>query len=283
MTTIAIKGLTVFGRHGVHPEETRLGQRFVIDLTVEADVAGAVAQDDYTQAVCYASLSDIAVSMTTGEPFQLIETLADRIAEAILDHHRQVRNVCVTVHKPSAPITHAPDDVAVSVTKARELSVGFSLGTNQGDREAVLALALNRLGTVEGITIERFSRPYRTAPWGVTDQPDFLNCCAVGRTTLTPHALLRLCKDIEIELGRGVGRRWGERLIDVDLLYVGDKKIDDAVLTLPHKHMHERAFVLVPLAEIDPDRLIGDRTVHELLNELPRQPGDVTDVVAEEE
>lgn len=281
--SISITGLTVFGRHGVLPEETRLGQRFVIDLDVDVDVAAAVATDDYEQAVCYASLCDLAVRITAGPPFRLIETLAERIVEAVLTDFSRVSRVRVTVHKPGAPIVHAPNDVAVTIERRRMRAVGFSLGSNMGDRAAQLRLALTRLGTAEGVRIDQVSGFYRTAPWGGTDQPDYVNCVAIGETSRTPHRLLGLCKDIEIELGRLAGRRWGPRAIDIDLLYLGDVTVKDHVLTLPHPHWQDRAFVLVPLAEIAPDAKIAGRRVTDVLKDLPREPDDVRAFGVDEE
>lgn len=283
LTTIEIRGLTVFGRHGVLPEEMRLGQKFVIDLDVEAEIDVAVATDDYAHAVCYAALCEKTVELVGGAPFKLIETLADRIAARLLADFPSVTRVGVKVHKPAAPIPHPLSGVSVSIERKRLLPVGFSLGSNLGARESFLHTALTWLGTQEGLEIDAISRFYDSAPWGKADQPGFVNACAIGRTSLSPHALLRLCKEIENRLGRLPGVHWGPRAIDIDLLYLGDRTLRDHVLTLPHPFLHERAFVLVPLAEIAPHQRIGGRPVCELLNELPREPGDVTARAGNEE
>ncbi|MCQ9155146.1 2-amino-4-hydroxy-6-hydroxymethyldihydropteridine diphosphokinase [Acidomonas methanolica] len=282
MTSIDVTGLTVFARHGVHPEESRLGQRFVLDLHVEADLAAAIAADDYAQAVCYGALCEMVVEIVSTERFRLIETLAAHVAEAALERFAPVSHVRVTVHKPAAPIALPTGNVSVTVTRDRMLPVAFALGSNQGESEAVLALAVNRLSTIEGVRIDAVSGLYRTAPQGVVDQPDFLNLCVVGRTSLAPLALLRAAKDIELELGRVAGRRWGPRVVDVDLLCLGERRWHDHVLTLPHPRLTERAFVLAPLAEIAPELRIAGRTVRDLLNDLSRSPGDVIALAARE-
>jgi 2-amino-4-hydroxy-6-hydroxymethyldihydropteridine diphosphokinase len=86
----------------------------------------------------------------------------------------------------------------------------------------------------------------------VLDQGDFANACAIGETRLTPYELLAAVKKIEADMGRAPSRRWGPRLIDVDILFLGDCTLDDPELTLPHKELFSRAFVLAPLVEIDP-------------------------------
>lgn len=131
--------------------------------------------------------------------------------------------------------------------------VGFGLGSNLGDRPGNIREAL-RLIEERGVArLDKISRIYRTPPWGELDQSDFANACALGVTRLTPYELLAAVKAIEADMGRRPTRRWGPRLIDVDILFLGDHTLDDPELTLPHKELFARAFVLKPLAEIGPD------------------------------
>jgi 2-amino-4-hydroxy-6-hydroxymethyldihydropteridine diphosphokinase len=111
------------------------------------------------------------------------------------------------------------------------------------------------------------SSDYRTPPWGVTDQPAFLNAVIAVATELSPHELLTRALDCERALGRDRAheRRWGPRPIDIDLLAYDDVELHDADLTLPHPHLFERAFVLVPLAEIASDRVIAGTQVRDAL------------------
>ena len=106
---------------------------------------------------------------------------------------------------------------------------------------------------------------YRTAPWGLTDQPAFLNMAALLRVTMSARELLELCLSIERERERRRDLRWGPRTLDLDLLTYGNEHIDEPGLTVPHPRLAERAFVLVPLAEIAPDLMIGSHTARELL------------------
>jgi 2-amino-4-hydroxy-6-hydroxymethyldihydropteridine diphosphokinase len=131
--------------------------------------------------------------------------------------------------------------------------VGFGLGSNLGDQPANIREALRRLEERKIARLDAVSRIYRTPPWGDLDQGDFANACALGWTTLSPYELLAAVKTIEADMGRKPTRRWGPRLIDIDILFLGDHTLDDPELTLPHKELFSRAFVLKPLAEIGPD------------------------------
>ena len=129
--------------------------------------------------------------------------------------------------------------------------VYIALGTNMGNRWQNLSRAIE--GLREMVRIDQVSSVYETAPWGYTDQPDFLNAVLSGETDLAPNALLDALKALEEALGRTPTVRYGPRLIDLDILFYDDVCVESERLTLPHPRLHERAFVLVPLADIAPD------------------------------
>lgn len=130
----------------------------------------------------------------------------------------------------------------------------IALGSNLGDSHQQLLDAIEKLAELPHTRLLARSRFYRTPPWGKLDQPDFLNAVAVLETPLPPHDLLDALLDIEREAGRQRdGERWGPRTLDLDLLHVAGKTIDDERLTLPHPHIAERAFVLLPLNDLAPD------------------------------
>lgn len=143
----------------------------------------------------------------------------------------------------------------------------LGLGANLGDRAATLAEAVRQLSLAEGCRVLAVSAVYESAPWGVTDQPPFLNLALALRTTLSPHDLLALCKSIEADLGRVAGPRWGPRAVDLDILLYADLTLDEPDLHIPHLHLTARQFVLVPLADLAPDlRLPDGRAIHDLAN-----------------
>jgi len=146
----------------------------------------------------------------------------------------------------------------------------LGLGSNIGDKAAMIARAVERIVGTPGIRLTARSADYRTPPWGETDQDWFLNAAVGVETDLSPHALLDACLAIETALGRIRERRWGPRLIDIDVLSYAGAEVSDERLVLPHRYVRERAFVLVPLAEIAPDLIIGDGTVAEALARLDR-------------
>ena len=134
----------------------------------------------------------------------------------------------------------------------------LAFGGNVGDSRAVLDRAVALLCDGKEVRLTARSSDYRTPPWGVTDQPPFVNLCIAVETSLTPQALLSRAHGVERALGRDRAReqRWGPRSIDIDLIAYEDLTLDELNLTLPHPRLFERAFVLVPLAEIAPERRI---------------------------
>lgn len=133
----------------------------------------------------------------------------------------------------------------------------IGLGANLGDRAATLDAALARVDALAEVSVQSVSGFYFTPPWGDTNQPEFLNAVAGLHTRLSASALLQGLLAVESGLGRTRSdRRWGPRMIDLDLLLYGDEKIDEPGLTVPHPRLHQRAFVLLPLAELAPKRMV---------------------------
>jgi 2-amino-4-hydroxy-6-hydroxymethyldihydropteridine diphosphokinase len=134
----------------------------------------------------------------------------------------------------------------------------IGLGANLGDATATVQAALQALDALPHTRLVKASRLYRTPAWGKTDQPAFVNAAAVLETELDARALLDAMLGIERDHGRERldGQRWGARTLDLDLLLYGEDVIDEPGLHVPHPHLHERAFALVPLVEIAPDLVI---------------------------
>ena len=139
----------------------------------------------------------------------------------------------------------------------------IGIGGNVGDARATLDEAVRRFCDGVLVTLVARSSHYRTPPWGVIDQPPFVNLCLCVDTDLTPRALLGRALSVEASLGRNrnVERRWGPRAVDIDILTYDDLSIDEPNLRLPHPRLKERAFVLVPLTEIAADQRIGGEKI----------------------
>jgi 2-amino-4-hydroxy-6-hydroxymethyldihydropteridine diphosphokinase len=133
----------------------------------------------------------------------------------------------------------------------------LALGSNVGDRVRNLRQAVDLLRRRHGVRVLHASRVYETEPVG-PPQPDYLNAVLEVATTLLPRGLLAACLGVESDMGRVRAERWGPRVIDVDVLTYDDATVEEPDLTIPHPRMHERAFVLVPLAELAPDLVLVD-------------------------
>ena len=143
----------------------------------------------------------------------------------------------------------------------------IALGGNVGDVRDTFRNALAMLCTGAEVKLIARSRSYLTPPWGVENQPPFINCCAAIETTLSPHELLRRVQSVERAFGRDrtQERRWGPRPLDIDIIAYDDITVNEPDLILPHPRLFERAFVLVPLADIAADRLIAGVRVKDAL------------------
>jgi dihydroneopterin aldolase / 2-amino-4-hydroxy-6-hydroxymethyldihydropteridine diphosphokinase len=273
---IRLIGVTARGRHGVFPEERRDGQDFTVDVVLHVDTSPAAASDDVADTVHYGDLAVRIADVIRGEPVDLIETLAARIAECCLASGDAggVAAVDVVVHKPQAPITEPFSDVVIAIRRDRSqlrprpllaarpdpldrrpeqpVAAVLALGTNLGDRAGALRAALAALRDVPGLQVDVVSPVVETDPVGGPEQPDFLNAVVLVSTTLSARELLLACQSIEAGQGRERIVRWGPRTLDIDVIRYGDLLSADPVLELPHPRAGQRAFVLAPWLAVDP-------------------------------
>lgn len=288
---IVVEGIKVEGKHGVSAAERSTSQKFVVDVVVHFDTREAAREDDLAKTVDYGLVAQIAEAKVSGEPCDLIETVADRIAIGILEASVAFA-VDVIVHKPNAPIPTPLGDIYVAIRRdltGRNLwadkrigsaagladdprspeavppprdalderptgpvPVLLAIGGNLGDVEYTLARAVEDLGRIEGIRILTVSPLVATKPVGGPEQPDFLNAVVRVETTLAPRALLHVCQGIEMIHGREREVRDGPRTLDIDLIVYGSVTGVTDDLVLPHPRAHQRAFVLAPWAAMEP-------------------------------
>jgi 2-amino-4-hydroxy-6-hydroxymethyldihydropteridine diphosphokinase len=151
-------------------------------------------------------------------------------------------------------------------------NVYLSLGSNKGDRLGYIQQATSLLGATEGVAIVQTSAFYETEPWGCETNNWFVNAIVEIQVSLSPHQLLAECQRIEKQLGRNRQQEghYGDRTIDIDILFFGDEIIDDANLTVPHRCFHQRAFTMVPMLELAPEFVHPqlNKTVMELYEDL---------------
>jgi len=266
---ISITGLRVRGHHGVFEHERIDGQDFVVDAVLWLDTAPAAAADDLSLTADYGAIADRLATIVAGEPVALIETLAGRLAAACLADGA-VQEAEVTVHKPGAPVSQQFTDIAVTIRRSRreqsheavtalirprERRIVLSLGSNLGDRMANLQLGVETLcgGGLDCLSV---SSVYETDPVGGVAQADFLNVVVLAESSLPAHDILARCAAAEAAADRVRAVRWGPRTLDVDVVSCDAEISADPELTLPHPRAHERAFVLVPWLELDPQAVL---------------------------
>jgi 2-amino-4-hydroxy-6-hydroxymethyldihydropteridine diphosphokinase len=148
-------------------------------------------------------------------------------------------------------------------------TVYIGIGSNIGDRKANCMRAV-KLMNESGIVVKKESSPYETEPWGMKEQPRFINMAVMAETDLSPQSVLAAVKCIEEKMGRQEATRWGPRCIDLDILFYDDRIITEKDIRIPHPLLHMREFVLLPLSEIAPDKYhpVLEKTVRQLREEL---------------
>ncbi len=250
---IELRGLRVLGVHGALPEEQDRAQPFEVDLDVEADLSVAGASDRLADTVDYGAVTAVVAAVVGDERFRLLERLAERIASQVADVDPRIRAVTVAVRKLRPPLPADLTSAGVRITRRREAPVRrrafVGLGSNLGDRMGTLRIAVAGLPDVVAV-----SPVYETEPVGGPEgQPPYLNLVVELATDHTARHLLEIAQQLEAAAGRVRAERFGPRILDVDVLLVGDEVVDEPDLTVPHPRMHERRFVLAPLADLAPD------------------------------
>ena len=269
MDKITIKNLEIFANHGVFPEENVLGQKFVVSAVLYTDIREAGKSDDLTKSIHYGEVGQFITEFMKQNTFQLLEAVAERMAEELLLRTERLEKVCLEIKKPWAPVGLPLETVSVEIERGWHTAY-IALGANLGDKEANLRLGVEALRATKGCQVLAVSDFLVTEPYGGVEQDDFLNGAMKIRTLLTPHELLERLHEIEQEAKRERVVRWGPRTLDLDILLYDDLILDEEELHIPHIEMYKRDFVLKPLCQIAPyvRHPVYNRTAAELLAAL---------------
>lgn len=272
MDKIKIKDLEVYCNHGVYKEENVLGQKFLVSATLHTDTRLAGCTDDLTKSIDYGTICHKITQFLKEHTYQLIETAAEQLARFLLMEVKNLEKISLEIKKPWAPVGLPINTVSVEIERKWHTAF-IALGSNMGDKEGYISQAIERLEEQEDCEVVKRSDLIVTAPYGVTEQDEFLNGCLELRTLLYPLELLKLLNTIEKEANRERKIHWGPRTLDLDIIFYDDLILDSEKLTIPHVDMKNRDFVLQPLAQIASHKRhpVFGKTVAEMLRELKEQ------------
>lgn len=270
MDSIRVSGIEFWARHGALESERQQGQRFGVDVSFCLD--SSLCGDVLSRTVHYGDLALEIVSFCQKQTYQLLETLINELAEHLLLTFPLMESLTLCLHKPNAPIPLHFSDVSIQITRCWTVCY-LGIGSNLGERERYLQSVLAAIERDKCFSFLAQSQLRETEPYGVTDQPRFLNAVLQVKTLYTPARLLEACQRWEKEAGRVKTRPWGERTLDVDILFYGQESLERAGLCIPHPDLQRRRFVLEPLCELAPQLVhpLLKRTMRTLLLDLDRE------------
>lgn len=269
MDKIIIKDLEVYANHGVLKEERELGQKFLVSCNMYLSTREAALNDDLNETIDYGKICYRITRFLTDHTYKLIETAAEELAKELLYTVPLIQKVDIEIDKPWAPIGLPLSNVGVSITRGWH-DAYIALGSNMGDREAYLKHGVTAIEKSKDCQVISVSKFIETKPYGVLDQPDFLNGCMKIRTILPPGELLTFLQSIERSVNRVREGKWGPRTLDLDILFYDDEIISTPELIVPHDDMQNRDFVLEPLCQIAPNLFhpIFRKTIKMMRDEL---------------
>ena len=269
MDKIKIENLEIYAYHGVFPEEKEKGQRFFINATLYTDLRKAGKTDDLTASTHYGEVALLLYEKMTEKSYDLIERAAEVCAEAVLLQFPLVRSITLELRKPEAPIPLPFESVSVVIRRGWKKAY-VALGSNIGDSKAHLDGAVEALKADEKVRVLKVADYIVTKPYGGVEQDDFVNSAMAIETLYSPEELLDRLHEIEADHARERIIHWGPRTLDLDILLYEDVVMDTPDLIIPHKDMHNREFVLKPMAEIAPyeKHPILGQTMEQLLKQL---------------
>lgn len=271
MDVIKIEGLEVYAYHGVYKEEKEKGQFFYVNAKLYTDTRKAGMNDDLNSSTNYGTVCEFIYSFMREYTYDLIETVAEQLAQALLLKFKLVKSILLEIKKPNAPIEKEFNYVSVEIERGwHEAYVAF--GSNMGDKEKYINKAITTLNKWQQIEIICVSDKIVTKPYGNIEQDNFVNGVMKLKTLLSAEELLQILQKVELDAGRERKIHWGPRTLDLDIIFYDDEIINKANLVVPHPDMKNREFVLKPLMQIAPHKVhpIYRKTISDMYEELKK-------------
>lgn len=269
MDKIEIRDLEIFANHGVFPEETALGQKFVVSAVMYTETRPAGLTDDLSASINYGEVSHMITDFLQKNTYKLLEAAVENLAETLLLSLPLLKKITLRIEKPWAPVGLPLKTVAVEITRGWHTAY-IAFGSNMGDKKKYLDNAIQGLRDMKEIVVEKVSGYLVTEPYGDVEQDEFLNGALRVRTLLSPEELLDRLHVLEQAADRKRIIHWGPRTLDLDILFYDQEIIDMPDLHIPHIDLHNRDFVLVPMNQIAPylRHPVLNQTISQLLDSL---------------
>lgn len=269
MDIIRIDNLEVYAYHGVYDEEKEKGQYFYVNAELYTNTRKAGMNDDLDASTNYGTVCDFIHDFMTKHTYDLIETVAEQLAQALLLEFKLVKSVLLEIRKPHAPIEKEFESVSVEIERGWHEAF-VAVGSNLGDKEKFIDEAIEALSNLPQINIVAISDKIVTEPYGNVEQDVFLNGVMKIETLLPADELLQILQKVEEHAGRERKIHWGPRTLDLDIIFYDDDIISEDDLIVPHPDMKNRDFVLKPLMQIAPYKLhpVYRKTISDMYVEL---------------
>jgi len=271
MDEIIIENLKVFAHHGVYKEENENGQNFYVNAVLYADTRRAGREDRRELVTSYGDVCQFMYTFISENLFMLLETVAEKTAEAVLSEFPLLEGITLEIRKPEAPIDLEFESVSVKITRMWH-NVCLATGSNMGNRPKYIKDAVETIDADDKCKVIKSSELVRSNSYGDVKQGEFFNGALLIRTLYTPEELLERLHEIEDAAGRQRIKHWGPRTLDLDIIFYDDMILDTDTLQIPHIDMQNRDFVLEPLSQIVPYKIhpVFGKTVIQLLEEVQK-------------
>lgn len=269
MNEIKIDRIKFRANHGVFAFEKEQGQDFYLSINIKTNFEETLFNDDLNNTIHYGYISDDAILFLQENTFDLIETAIYRLSDFLFSKYDQIDELELEIFKPDAPVDLEFKDISVKVRHKRN-NVFIALGSSIGKKDDYFDKAIKMLKESEGVYQIRESKRYKSSPLGNAAKEEFLNSVIEIKTILSPLKLLEILNNIEDSLDRKRDIKWGDRTIDLDILFYNNQIICKENLIIPHPEIKNRDFVLKPMIDLNKNFIspIDNKRVIDLYEEL---------------